>query len=210
MSRGILLIGEHDPAVESRAKKAKIVYSCGSDYQIPYDKTLICQSGTRIPWDLLPAAWNFLNRWDSAVPLWVYGKTAGDLGTKKEQKLTREIIRDLRVLLYSHELLFVRNNESGRALIETWVNEMGRGPDQRLAFLRAYYQVKPRLCVLPVSWLAEIKERGYQRSIRGNHPRLNRRTRRPMTRVEVAPGQFVKCHVGDEDKIRKARARKER
>lgn len=200
MKRGILVIGKHQPAIEKKASSLKLGYQSADDYEIPFDKTLITQS-VRIPWDLLPAAWNFLQRWDAALPLYVHGVTAEQLGTDQERKITAKIIRDLRVLVYSHELLFVRKNETGQALIEQWKTEIQRGSDQRLAFLRAYYQIKPTLCVLPGSWLAEVRERSRQNSRRA-HPRANqKRSRSPLVRVEISPGRFVKVHPEDKAEV---------
>lgn len=197
---GILLIGQSDEVVKSRAAKFGLNYLVSSDYAVPWEKTLIVQAGISIPWDLLPAAWSFLERWDAAVPLWRYGKTAGDLGTKKERELTAAIIRDLRVLVYSHELLFVRKNDAGSALIDQWVAEMQTGDDLRLAFLRAYYQIKPRLCALPISWLADVRSSSAS-AMRLHHPRNAKFGKSNLVRVEVSPGRFVKCKPGDEERV---------
>jgi len=201
VNRGILLMGEFDPVIKSGAQKSNLEFIQGSEYALPFEKTLLVKSGTRVPWDLLPAAWAFLDRWDAACPLWRYGETAENLGTKKERQITQDIIRDLRVLLYSHELLFVRKNEAGIALLEKWQSEMERGPDQRLAFLRAYYQVKPRLCALPISWLAEVRASSVA-FMRARNPRIDRMKKSPMVRVKIGPGRFVKCHKGDEERVK--------
>lgn len=201
MSAGVLLVGDPDPALESRVKSRKLQFKHSLEYSIPFEKSLIVSSGVRIPWDLLPAAWNFLNRWDAAVPLWRYGVTASDLGSAEERKITKAIVRDLRVLVYSHELLFVRKNEHGSLLIETWKSEIERGADLRLAFLRAYYLVKPVLCVLPISWLAEVRDASVQ-SVRASHPRIGRLKKTAMIRVEISPGRFVKCHRDDVERVR--------
>ena len=63
------------------------------------------------------------------MPLWRYGKTAQSVGTKAERKRTRAVIRDLRVLLHSVELLFVRANEPGRALMDAYRQELEGGGD---------------------------------------------------------------------------------
>lgn len=208
MSQGILLISDQDPdpALLSRAKNRKLAIEQSQDYKIPFEKTLILEAGTRIPWDLLPAAWNFLNRWDSAVPLWRYGVTAADVGSDHDRKITIEIVRDLRVLLHSYELLFVRKNKAGAALIESWNHEIDRGQDKRLAFLRAFYLIKPRLCILPISWLAEVRASSGQvvKSRKSVNRRIARRSPRvPMVKVEIAPGEFVKCYKGDEERVKK-------
>src|SRR5690606_31649852 len=60
--KGILLHG-HDEVIEGRARAAglKVVVAEGLD--VPFERTLITRPGTHVPFDLLPAAWNFLRRW---------------------------------------------------------------------------------------------------------------------------------------------------
>jgi len=199
MKNGLLIIGKQDKAAEGGARRGGLGIEYGQAPALPFDKTLIVQSGTRVPWGLVPAAWHFLERWDAAVPLWRYGQTAADVGTPAERKQTAAVVRDLRVLLHSVELLFVRDNDDGRALVECYRRELVDSSEPRLAFLRALYQVKPRLCVLPTSWLAEVDQRSKQdaRARVFGPPR----TSGPLVSVEVAPGRYVKCAAGDEEKV---------
>jgi hypothetical protein len=172
----------------------------GRPYEIPFEKTLFVEAGTRVPFDLLPAAWHFLDKWDAAVPLYRYGVTAADVGTKKERELTRMIVRDLRVMLHSTELLFVRKSEAGKELMNSWKLQMEIGDgDERLAFLRAFYIVKPLLCVLPTTWLIEVRGRSAQSWSRGQRRSPN--AGKALVTVELSPGRFVKVHAGDEEKV---------
>lgn len=198
---GIVFRGEVE-----KFKLGKIKYVQSQDFTIPFVKTLFVDD-VRIPFDLLPAAWHFLDRWDMAVPLWRYGKTANDIGTSEERKITKEIIRDLRVLLYSHELLFVRKNKAGIEFMQQWEQECERGDEKRLAFLRALYIVKPKVCVLPTSWLAEVQKRSRKdiKTLRGNVALVQRagsKPPKPLVTIELEPGRSVKCHAGDEEKVR--------
>lgn len=243
--KGIVLLGK-DATIAAKAKNMKLPVLVDDSMPLAFGKTLFVAPGTRVPWDLLGAAWHFLERWDAAVPLWRYGVTAADVGSKEERKRTAEVVRDLRVLLHSVELLFVRDNEDGRALVDAFREEMGfpltpgdcaveemgspltpaLSPEgegeRRLAFLRALYRVKPRVCVLPRSWLAEVMRRSSQdararaglprsgRASRGDRPAGGRRGLRPaseLVKCEVLPGRFVKCRKGDEEQV-KARFQK--
>lgn len=179
-------------------KLNKIATIQSDSFVIPFEKTLFVDN-VSIPLDLLPAAWHFLDRWDMAVPLWRYGKTAQDVGTVGEREETRLIIRDLRVLLHSYELLFVRRNEAGLSFMHAWERECSSGGDKRLAFLRALYHVKPRLCVLPTSWLAEVQKRKVK--FAGREPVRPIHAGRPLVTVELQPGRLVKCHKGDEKRV---------
>lgn len=203
MNKGLVLSGP-DKTIEAKAKGRKLGVTIDAEMGLAYDKTLFVEPRTEVPWDLLPAAWHFLERWDAAVPLWRYGVNAADVGSKAERKRTQAIVRDLRVLLHSVELLFVRDNADGRALMTAYLEELGRtefgegSNEKRLAFLRAFYRVKPRLCVLPRSWLAQI----YQRSKMDARARQGmRRTAPRLVTVEIGPGRFVQCRQGDEAKV---------
>jgi len=158
---------------------------------------------------LIPAGMHFLERWDVAAPLWRYGVLAKDQGTPSDQKRTEAVIRDLRVLLYAHELLFVRDSPDGRRFLETWRAECGdgngTGSDERLAFLRALYLVKPLFCALPRSWLADLQKRAEQdartaRSRAMSHQQV-------MVRVQIGPNVFVSCPEGQEEKTKERFAR---
>lgn len=198
LARGIHLIGA-DPVITGRAKSAGLSLETGVLPAVPFAKTLIVQAGTRVPFDLLLAAWSFLDRWDAAVPFWRSGVTAADVGTPAERKLTAAVALDLRVPLHTVELLFVRAGGAGEELVDRWLAETSGGGDRRLAFLRALHLVKPRLCILPTTWLAEVHEYERRPAARGQ-PR-GQPSGRPLVRVEVAPGRYVKAHAGDEEKV---------
>lgn len=199
-NKGIVLTGRDDHLEElARSKGYKV--RVDPQMALVWDKNLFLAPETQVPWDLLPAAWHFLERWDAAVPLWRYGVNACDVGSKQEQKRTRAVARDLRVLLHAVELLFVRDSEQGRALMETYRTELEDSEEKRLAFLRALYRVKPRCCVLPRSWLAKIFERSKMDSRALGSTRNRRHTGQKLVSVEVSPGRFVKCNPGDEEKV---------
>lgn len=206
--KGVVLTGA-DKGIQAKAKNVKLDVVIDPALPLAFDKTLFVEPGTGVPWDLLPAAWHFLDleRWDAAVPLWRYSVTGEDVGKAGDRKRTKAKIRDLRVLLHSVELLFVRDNEDGRALMEAYRHELSDRGDKRLAFLRALYQVKPRLCVLPRSWLAEVQQRVRKdaQAVRGRRKRAGK-----LVTVEIGPGRFVKCHAGDEARVREQFAQRKR
>lgn len=195
MSEGIVLLGEQEDW-EDVISESGHNFLVSDEMVLEFDKTLFVEAGAEIPFDLVPAAWHFLNKWDAAIPLWRYGMTAEDVGTPEERKYTKEIIRDMRVLLPATELLFVRRNEAGEQLLEVYKEEMEGGRNKRLAFLRANYKVKPRLCMLPRTWLAKIFEREKMDARGRNRPTSSR-----LVRVEIEAGRFVKCKPGDEEKV---------
>ena len=96
--------------------------------------------------------------WEIAVPIYSYNKLARDCGTSAERKLTKAVIHDLRVPVYNPGLMFVERNERTEALMSQWITEMSHeGFDNRLAFMRALYKVKPFILPLPTIWVKKNK-----------------------------------------------------
>jgi len=199
MNGGIVLMRRGTKISTSNARKLQLDVRKGGNWSLPFERTLFLSGDYTVPWDLLPSGFHFLQRWDAAAPLWRYGVLAADVGTDAERKRTAKLALDLRVPLYEPALLFVQANEAGRALMKAWRAECRPGDDERLAFLRALHIVKPRFCALPRSWLAEEERRAKQDAATDRNVR---KTVKPLVRLELAPGRFVKCRAGDEEKVK--------
>jgi hypothetical protein len=200
LTEGILLCSP-DKVIEGKAKSTRLPVIVTSDVRGPWatERVLIVEPKTAVPWELLPAAWSLLERWDAAAPLWRYGTLAKDLGTPDEQKRTAAIVHDLRIPVYACELLFVRNSAAGQELVRVWQAECAHG-DSRLAFVRALYVVKPLFCALPRSWLADVEQRSHQDA---RSMATLARVRGPaLSKVEIAPGRWVRCRPGEEERVK--------
>lgn len=117
----------------------------------PYVYNAIWHTHVPLRPELLVIGFHLLNRWDIAVPLLSYDKMARDIGSEKDRKATEAVILDLRVPLYNTELIFVRGTGAGKVIMNAWRASLSEG-DERLAFLRALWAVKPRICALPDTW----------------------------------------------------------
>jgi len=206
----VLVVRAEDAVARSRAKRLGCELVVAGDWQIRGDATLFIAPGTLTPWDLVAAGFHFMVRWDAAAPLWRYGVTAENVGTPAERKRTQGITRDLRIPVYAPELLFVRNSADGQRLVKTWRKECEGKADERLAFVRALYIIKPRFCVLPRTWLADVAKRAEADhkawiGARADHKAWigARAGHRPsvLVKVQIGPNQFVKCRPGDEDAV---------
>jgi hypothetical protein len=196
---GIVVMRKGAKISMSNAKKLHLEVRQGGSWSLPWERTLFIAGEYTVPWDLVPSGFHFLQRWDAAAPLWRYGVLAADIGTDAERKRTVKVTLDLRIPLYEPALLFVQASEAGRALMKAWRSECRPGDDERLAFLRALHMVKPRFCALPRSWLAEEERRARQDAVT---ERNIRKTVKPLVTVEIGAGRSVKCHAGDEEKVR--------
>lgn len=194
-----IVIPKRSAVVRGKAKKLGLAVEVSKSWLLPWEKTLFLADGKRAPWNLLLSGFEFLDHWDAAVPTW---ELAEDLGTSEEQRRTEEIALDLRQPTYEPRLLFIRDNLAGRDLLGAWRAECGHGDDEHLAFLRAVHLVKPKLCVLPSTWLTKMERRTQQflnRLATTRQP--NAIVNGPLIRVELEPGRFVKCHAGDEERV---------
>ncbi|MFH0902323.1 MAG: hypothetical protein V2A73_16955 [Pseudomonadota bacterium] len=199
-----LVIREPNKETQVRGQQLGLKVVVADGWSLHAPKTLFASPKATIPWYLLEAGFGFLDRWDVAAPLWRYGVLASDVGGPSEQARTKKICRDLRLLLYAHELLFVKDNEAGNDFLVTWLRELEGGAEPRLAFLRALHIVKPIFCALPRSWLQEVAGVASQREVISMPPQRpvpaaavqGRRPPRPkgnLIQVELAPGRYVCC-----------------
>lgn len=198
MTQGIVLRAA-DADVERKAAAARIAVTVMARGALPYTRNLVLEPGVRAPWERIQVGFALLERWDALCPLGKPGLLAADVGSPTERKYTEAVVRDLRLPMYEPRMLFVRNSEDGQALFDAYVDERGDQADRQLAFCRAVYQVKPRLCPLPQVWvLGTVPEA--RKDTRRRRPK--RKRIKPLVRVQIGPGQFVQCHPGDEEKVR--------
>jgi hypothetical protein len=191
---GILLRADN-AAIRQAAKARRLPFEIGEP-SIPFERTLIVGSSVGVPWQLVDAGWRFLDRWECAAPL-ANGLLAEGIGGPSDQERTRAVVRDLRVLVYCTDLLFLRQCEATERLIETWRAECDGG-DERLAFLRALYLVKPLMLALPRTWLTEATAAPEVASVRVAHVSGNNR----LIHVQIAPGRTVCCRPEEAEMYR--------
>ena len=122
----------------------------GKSNALPYPRTLVWDPVLGCRHELLGVGFRLLNRWQVAVPLLSYEVLAYHLGDDEDRVRTEAIIRDLRVPVYDTRMIFVRRCAETVELVTRWLED-GSG-DERLAFSRAVYAVKPVICALPTSW----------------------------------------------------------
>jgi len=118
--------------------------------RVEFGRTMIWQDAA-LRADLVAVGWKLLDKWQAAVPLWSYRELACNVSTDEDREQTKQVIRDLRVPMYDVRLMFLQRCDDTIRLIDLWNQEKEKG-DARLAFLRAYYTVKPVLCALPTVW----------------------------------------------------------
>lgn len=131
--------------------KVNLTLITGDPY-IAFDKTMIYSPAATLRPELIGAGFSFLDTWEIAMPLYSYDELAVHIGSEAAQSRTRLVIHDLRVPLYDTRLIFVRLCENTQRLFTLWLDENESGDDERLTFMRAFYEIKPLMLALPVTW----------------------------------------------------------
>lgn len=195
MSEKIVIIGADD-YLESVGKKMGYEVQVVDELKLSHldKRTLILKAGSQISWDLVPNGFEFIKRWDLAAPMGEYGSLAYDLGDSDDRKLTSGVTGDLRIFPYHTGMIFV--GPGGIETIKLWLQEPG---DRQLAFLRAVFALKPRVCVLPIHWVRKLAFNSSQ--FVTNSKTKHKKKFQPLVKVEIRPGEFVKVHPEDIDKV---------
>lgn len=196
MKAKVVVLRQEAATARAKAEALGLPVEVREGWELTAERTMFLAPEGDTDWRLVPHGFHFVERWDLAVPLWRYGVLAKDVGSPSERARTEAVVRDLRVLLYAHELMFVRDSEAGRAFLAALEEEEAGGGEMRLAFLRALYRVKPRLCALPRTWVPAVRERAEQDARAVSEP-----DEAGLVRVEVKPRLFIKCRPGEEEYV---------
>jgi len=201
-----IILRAPDETIQAQAKSHGYPVVISTAPTILFERALLVEPHTFIPWHLIEAGFGFVEKWDCAAPLWRYEALVQQIGTPAERKQTAQITLDERVLVIASELLFVRNTPEAGALLEAWHQERRQGPDARLAFLRALYRVKPRFCALPCSWNGDPVRppvKRHEAVAPTPKPPRPRPREGELVSVEIAPGRYVRCRPGQEEEVRR-------
>jgi len=148
--------GDPDGVKEGLPHNAKtnLVGVMEGDLEMPWEYTILydpCLSIQR-DWQILGGV-RLLQDWQTAIPILSYTKLACEFGAEDDRTLTKEVIGDLRVMVYDSRLIYLRRSSDTERLLDTWRSELERGEDENLALLRALYQTVPLLLALPEDWV---------------------------------------------------------
>ena len=124
----------------------------GIPADLPFTETLILNPTFMPRVDLLVVGFNLLKKFQMAVPIRDYKLLASQIGTEAQREQAVAVLRDLRVPLRDTRLVFMRRCSATKDLMKLWSELTTAGQDERLAFMMAFYTVKPLVCDLPASW----------------------------------------------------------
>lgn len=151
---GVLLRGQSPDNVNDLKLAKDLPVKVGEPH-LAFGNTLILMPGTKVPHNLLGAGFGLLKRWEVAVPIMDGYPLASATGSAKDLEQTKAVIRDLRIPLPNTNVIFVRQCPTTEQLISQWNEERKKG-DERLAWLRVVYQVKPLILALPPVWAVRL------------------------------------------------------
>jgi len=155
---GILVNGNRGAANKTLEKIAGMISTGYGMPECRWPKTIIWNPDAMLRMNLIPVGEKLLDTWELVMPMCDYATLAIHIGSMEDRSRTQELIRDLRVLVPDPRLIYMRKCENVRRLLDQWYIEKEASTDDRLAFLRALYQVKPFWFALPITWTGIFTE----------------------------------------------------
>ncbi len=137
----------------------KLSGKISTDYGMPecrWPKTIIWNPEAMLRLGMIAVGEELLNTWELAMPMCDYDVLAINRGSEEDRGRTAAIVRDLRVPVPDIRLIYMRDCDNVRRLIDIWYEEKEASTDDGLAFLRALYQVKPFWLALPITWVGNF------------------------------------------------------
>ena len=154
---GILALGNPVAAalvLEELKGKLNVKYGDSSPW-LPWAKTIIWDTSVILRTEIIPTGLGLLDTWQIAMPLWDEYSLAIYEGDEADREQTKDVVRDLRVPLYDTRLIYAKQCDEVSQLFARWGEERQKGGSTRLAFLRAFYRVKPFMLALPITWTGQ-------------------------------------------------------
>jgi hypothetical protein len=182
----------------------------------PFERSLYVDAETEFK--ISPKiGFELLERWDFVVAEAEIRSLANSFLDHTEADRTAAWLKTPHILYHNSGMLFWRKNDVTAHLFELWASEWlkFKGWDEQIALLRALLQSEALFLNVPFSWNCRGPKGAYllyhrfaskaARKFQGGRysmPRHESHTpARPLVRVELAPGRFVKCHEGDEAQV---------
>jgi hypothetical protein len=91
--------------------------------------------------------------WDMAAMLATSNPMAKDIGHAPDRRRLEKLVGDLRLPVYQTKVVWLRQSRKARSFVNEWVRVMRDGVEERLAFLEAWYKVKPSIYTLEADWM---------------------------------------------------------
>jgi hypothetical protein len=89
-----------------------------------------------------------------AAPLLSKKTVAGEIGDKKDQHETRELIGSLRLPVYDPRVVWARKNDATEKTILEYRESVNQGVNRFHAFLRSIFNQRVLICTMPENWSA--------------------------------------------------------
>jgi len=185
----------------------------------PWDETLYVDADTYFQQSPMEG-FNLLKRWDVALAETQTRCLGEGIAGKEECEATAEELGARLLLYHNSGMIFWRKNERTKALFELWGEEWRRyqGWDEQVAFLRALMRSEAVFKTLPYTWNHSGLNECYMLShwfgagdarvdmtqrVRQLRPETPKTRANPMIKIEIGPGQFVRCRPENELEVRK-------
>lgn len=183
----------------------------------PFEKSLYVDCDTyfqRPPTE----GFQLLDKWDAAIAETETRSLDEGIADPRECIETAKEMGTGLLLYHNSGMIFWRRNERTKALFDLWSEEWERyqGWDEQVALLRALLRSEAVYLTLPHTWNTSALSKCYmlyhwfgagdaridmKQRTRQYEKQEVKQPRLPMIRIELAPGQFVKCRPEDREKV---------
>jgi len=186
----------------------------------PFEQTLYVDAETEFKISPM-IGFDLLERWDFVIAEAETRSLAATFqDNRTEASKTATWLKTPHILYHNSGMMFWRTNEATKRLFELWSEEWlkYKGWDEQIALLRALLRSEALFLNVPYTWNCRGPQGAYMlyhrfasraaRKHRGSMIIVHGRRGVPMVpllplvQVEFEPGRFVKCHRGDENRVR--------
>lgn len=181
----------------------------------PFDQTLYVDADTVFKSSPLCGFAMLDNGWDLVVAETQTRSLADPIAGASEAKWTAGWLKTEDLLYHNSGMIFWQRNERTDGAFDLWSEEWLRFQnwDEQVALLRALLRSEAVFRTVPYVWNCRDRREAFmlhhwfgtghaRTGGKSGHVRATHFAGRPMVAVEVAPGRWIKCHAGDEEKIK--------
>ena len=185
----------------------------------PFDLTLYVDADTYF--QASPnEGFRLLDKWDIALAETQTRALAQGIAGQDECNATADEFGTGLLLYHNSGMIFWKKNERVAALFKLWSEEWRRfgGWDEQVALLRALLRSEALYLTLPYTWnnsdpkecymlshwfgAGDARVDGVQR-VRNLQPAMQKVKQNPLIKIEIRPGQYVRCRPEHEVEVRK-------
>lgn len=115
-----------------------------------FGSVLYVDKKIKIDEELTKVVFNWLKRWELATPIFCYDDLLKDIAKEQDRERILEVVKgEGRIPIYDTRMVYFRNCENSKKVIEEYKRLVEIYIDEKMAFLESLWIVKPLVIWLP-------------------------------------------------------------